>query len=94
MSITAGSRHELICTACGAPLEDTVLLEAKPATPPIAPVFAAPKRETVDKSSKESSSKYKSRKKSKSDKKKRKKKRRGLGYWIREAIDEIEDIFD
>ena len=90
MSITAGSRHELICTACGAPLENTVLMEAKPA---VAPVATSPRRIEADKSDKKRSSKYKS-KKEKSDKKSRKKKRRGLGYWIREAIDEIEDLFD
>ena len=98
MSITEGSRHELTCTACGAPLENTVLMEAKPAAAPLAPVATTPRRIESDKSDKKRSSKYKSKKeksdKEKSVKKRRKKKRRGLGYWIREAIDEIEDLFD
>jgi len=94
MDITAGSRHELVCRACGAPLDNTEYLEppsAKAVTPNPVPVpaFSRPARVETEKSSRKSGSTYRTEKK-----RRKRKKKRGLVYWIKEAIDEIEDLFD
>lgn len=132
IKLTAGMRFDLICTACGAPLEKTEFLQP-PATPQNAThqntPWPAPVGKTADKAREPESAKrdidrhtdkhqdlkekYRAEKErfkkeiekvnasqSKKDKKakkarqKRKKKRKGIGYWVREAIDEIEDLFD
>ena len=121
ISITPGSRHDLICNSCGARLEHTEFLQPPPAaewpaaTPPqkpadktpekprsdaaakpaVSPLFALLQNAGSEKSKTKSYSKSKKKEREKKKaKKEKKKKKRGLGYWIREAIDEIEDIFD
>lgn len=132
VKLTAGMRFDLICSACGAPLQKTEFLQQplqQPATPqtgtqPNTP-WPAPADKTPD-NARESgpdkrqndnhqdlTEKYRAEKerfkkevkklnasldkknrKAKKEKQKRKKKRKGIGYWVREAIDEIEDLFD
>ena len=105
ISVTAGSRHELACTACGAPLEHTEIVAQ----------HSSQAEESVD--SRESARRERERdrerdrnrrdqrwdrkkdkrqsRSSESDRKsKRKPRKRGLRYWFKKLVDEIEDLFD
>lgn len=91
-----GERYELVCSACGAHLRELSVLEpsrAKKETP--APVEKP--RSFLNRdfgASRDRRSKKDNRYRDDNGKHRRKRKRRGLGYWIREAWDEIEDFFD
>lgn len=73
------TRHELACSACGAPLHDLKMLPAKQVAP-----ARRPKQEPA-------SSTMTARR----PKRPKRRKRKGLGRKVlREAFDLIEDIFD
>ena len=136
-SLSGNSRHELVCTSCGAPLQNTKLITRSPAPTATAQTLFdvqkknseadkqrddkreekkreyKPDRKRRDLKEYKKHKKYKSRdsedrkwrkeddelakkykKRKYHQRKKSNKKRRGLIYWIREAIDKIEDIFD
>lgn len=72
-------RHELSCSACGAPLQDLKMLKSEHPGP----------RELVK------PRKGKSYRKPKSAKKYKKKKKSGFaGWFLEEAFDVLDDIFD
>ena len=79
-------RHELACSACGAPLHDLKRL----------PAYHLGKRELVQPSAiRPPNSETKPRKPPKPRKVKQKKKRKGLfREFLEEAFDVIEDVFD
>lgn len=101
ISVAAGSRHELTCTSCGAPLQQTELLALKSTEKPAsAPVkrykdHKAPGRgKYASKHTAHKPHKWRQPEKKSSKHKHRSKKPRGLRYWVHKAIDELEDIFD
>ena len=76
------TRHELACASCGAPLHDLKSLKVAPTSEP-------KRKKTTPRVSKPAS--YLS-KPSKSRKKHRKK--RGIRWFLEEAFDVLEDVFD
>lgn len=91
-----GERYELVCSACGAHLRElSVVGRSEPKPETRAPVEKPRSLLNRDyRSTEESRSKPNKKYREKRDKYRHKRKRRGLGYWIREAWDEIEDFFD
>jgi len=79
-------RHELACSACGAPLHDLKLMPVRAAAPE--PV-ARKARKTYVKPAKSYAKPSKSRKKPKKSKRKSR-----MSGFFEEAFDFIEDIFD
>ena len=84
LAMRSRGRHELACGSCGAPLHEMKWLKAKPAEAPARP--SAPARVKQ----KPRPPKPATRRESGDGRKRR----RGIGYWLREALDEIEDLFD
>lgn len=85
--LTGKTRHELSCQGCGAPLHDLKMMPAarrEAPQPGAAPKKARPKTPV----------KVSSHGKWESKSRGRKKKKRGLGWFLEEAFDAIEDIFD
>ena len=76
LSLKAGTRHELACTACGAPLHNMKQVKREAPQPrPTRFASSVPAKTARKKTEK-------------------KRKKRGWGYWVREAFDELEDLFD
>ena len=95
------ARHELTCSACGAPLHEMKALPLSPKHPqPVKPRKPAgtgiarphqrPKRRDNDDDDDEDRRKYRY-----ASKKRPKRRRKGFGRWLlEEAWDVVEDIFD
>ena len=80
--LSGTERHELACSACGAPLHDLKILKS-----------AHPGHRELVKPGK--GKKYGSYEAPKQSKKKKKKKKQGFAEWfMEEAWDALEDIFD
>ncbi len=103
ISVTAGSRHELVCTACGAPLDHTEVLAQVESPQPVSlrpePSSKTPHQDSTQRRKRDDDAKRDrqsdSRKPRKAhDRKPRKRKPRGLRYWVKKIIDEIKDFFD
>lgn len=81
LSLEGTTRHELACASCGAPLHNLKQLKQPSVEARPARAMGRPKAKATVK-------------RTKTKKVEKPRKKRGWGYWIREAIDEIEDIFD
>ena len=109
ISVTAGSRHALACTACGAPLDQTEIVahHTTQSEEPVNPPEAARRerqhewerqrerdRDRRDKRSDRKKGDRRSRSSEPDRKSKRKPNKSGLRHWFKKLIDEIEDLFD
>jgi transcription initiation factor TFIIIB Brf1 subunit/transcription initiation factor TFIIB len=92
--LAEGERFQLVCAACGARSKQVDVLpdaqRARSSRPEIKPAEEVPPRKTRDFSKDE---RRRGSKKSRR-KEKEKKKKKSFKYWVKKAIDEIEDIFD
>lgn len=79
LTLRGRERHELTCTSCGAPLHNMKQMKVEPKPRPAVHVPRIRKPQKV---------------KPMKRKAQKQRKRRGFGYWVREAFDELEDLFD
>ncbi|AKO97408.1 hypothetical protein MALG_02243 [Marinovum algicola DG 898] len=90
--LTGKTRHELSCQGCGAPLHDLKMMPGPRAeVPRQAKVSRTPK---AGKRKSATPNPLWEMKRDDSYKRKKKKKKRGVSWFLEEAFDVIEDIFD
>ena len=87
-----GERFQLVCVACGARSKQVAVLpgaqRAGSSRPEVKPAEEVPPRKTRDFSKDERT------RDGKKSRRKEKEKKKSFKYWVKKAIDEIEDIFD
>jgi len=104
MTLAEGKRYELVCSTCGAPLHDMQMLKNMASGDTKSPISNSSQESPFRMQAllpvflrKRGDEKPEYKQHKKYDKRRRKK-RRGLCFWVKEAIDEIEDeiedIFD
>lgn len=103
LTLSGDTRHELACASCGAPLRKlkplrvaAVADQPKPSRPKVGPT-AQPSRKgsKPERTEERRSDRPRPQPTRAPRRKKREKKRRGLLHrFLKEAIDEIEDLFD
>jgi hypothetical protein len=90
--LAEGERFQLVCVACGARSKQVAVLpgaqRAGSSRPEVKPAEEVPPRKTRDFSKDERT------RDGKKSRRKEKEKKKSFKYWVKKAIDEIEDIFD